>query len=64
MTVSTGVSHVVPGYESSLMIIYAQMRTSQRFVIVRHCVTLAFLKPFFCVRNVGDTLLARWRIPM
>ena len=63
-TVFTGVLRVVPEYESSRMMISAQMRTGQRFVVVRHCVTVAFLTPFFCVRNVGDTLSDRWRIPL
>ena len=63
-TVLTGVSRVVPEYESSQMMISAQMRTGQRVVVVRHCVTVAFLTPFFCVRNVGETLSARWRIPL
>ena len=60
----TGVTLVVPEYESSRMMISAQMFTGQRVVVVRHCVTVAFLTLFFCVRNVGDTLSARWRIPM
>ena len=60
----TGVSRVVPEYESSRMMIYAQMRTGQRVVAVRHYVTVAFLTPFFCVQNVGEILSARWRIPL
>ena len=63
-TVFTGVSRVVPEYESSRMMISAQMRTKQRVVVVRHCVTVAFLTPFFCVRNVRETLSDRWRIPL
>ena len=63
-TVFTGVSLVVPEYESSWMIISAQMRTRYRVVDFRHCVTVAFLYPFFCVRNSGETLLARWRVPL
>ena len=63
-TVFTSVSRVVPEYESSRMMISAQMRTGQRVVAVHHCVTVAFLTPFFRVRNFGETLSARWRIPM
>ena len=63
-TVFTGVTIVVPEYESSRMMISAQMFTGQRVVVVRHCVTVAFLTLFFCVRNIGETLSARWRIPM
>ena len=59
----TGVSHVVPGYDSSMSMISAQMHTGQRFVVVRHCVTVEFLTPFFCVRNVGYILSARWEDP-
>ena len=44
-------SRVVPEYDSSQMMISAQMRTGQRVVVVRHCVTVVFLTPFFCVRN-------------
>ena len=46
-TIFTGVSRVVPEYESSLMMISAHMRTGQRVVAVRHCVAVAFLTPFF-----------------
>ena len=63
-TVFTGVSHIVTEYKSSLMMIYAQMRTGKRVVVVRHYVTLSFLTPFFCVRNVRETLSARRRIPL
>ena len=49
----TSVSRVVPEYESSWMMISAQMRTRQRVVVVRHCVTVAFLTLFLCMRNVG-----------
>ena len=63
-TVFTGVLRVVTEYESSRMIISAQMRTGQRVVVVLHYVTVVFLTPYFCVRNVGDTLSARWRIPL
>ena len=59
-----GVSRVVPEYDSSRMMISVQMRTDQRVVVVRNCVTVEFLTPFFCVRNVGETLSARWRIPL
>ena len=52
----TGVSCAVPEYESSKMMISAQMRTGQGVVDVHHCVTVAFLTPFFYVRNVGETL--------
>ena len=45
-TVFTGVSHVVPEYEPSRMIISAQMRTGQRVVAVRHCVTVGFYPRF------------------
>ena len=62
--VFTGVSHVVPEYESNRMMNFAHMRTRQRVVVVRHCVTVAFLTLFFCVRNVGETLSARWMIPL
>ena len=60
----TGVARVVPEYESIQMMISDQMRTGQRVVAVYHCVTVAFLKPFFCVRNVEETLSAIWRIPL
>ena len=46
------------------MMISAHMFTGQRVVVVRHCVTVAFLTPFFCVRNVGETLSDRRRIPL
>ena len=55
----TGVSHVVPEYESSQMMISAQMRTGQRVVVVQHYVTVAFLTRFYCVRNIEETLSAR-----
>ena len=60
----TGVSHVVPEYESSRMVIYAQMRTRQCVVAVRHCVTVEFLTPYLCLRNSRETLSSRWRIPL
>ena len=60
----TGVSRVVPEYESSWIMISAQMRTGQSVVVFRHCVTVVFLTLFFFVRNVGETLSARWRIPL
>ena len=63
-TVFTGVSRVVPKNESSWMMIYAQMCTRQRVVVVHHCVAVAFLNPVFCVRNAGETLWARLRIPL
>ena len=49
----TGVLRVNPEYESSRMMISAQMCTGQRVVVVRHCVNVEFLTPFFCVRNMG-----------
>ena len=57
-------SRVVPEYESSRMMISAQMLTGQRVVAVRHCVNVAFLTPFFCLRNFRETLSARWSIPL
>ena len=63
-TVFTGVSRIVPGYEFIRMMIYTQVRTGKRVVVVHHFVTVAFLNPFFWVRNVGETLSARWRIPL
>ena len=42
----TGVSHVDSEYESSRMMISAQMRTGHRVVANQHCVTVAFLTPF------------------
>ena len=42
----TGVSHVVPEDESSRMVVSAQMRTGQRVVTARHCVTVTFLTHF------------------
>ena len=62
-TMFTSVSHVVPGYVSSLMMISAQMRIRQSFVVICHCVTVAFLTLFLLVQKVGDTLSARCRIP-
>ena len=62
--VFTGVSRVFPEYESIRMMISAHMHTGQRVTAVWHCVTVAFLNLFFCVRNVGETLSARWRIPL
>ena len=56
---STGVSRVVPEYESSQMMISAHMRTVQRVVAIRHFINVEFLTPFFCVRNARDTLSAR-----
>ena len=56
---STGVSRVVPEYESSQMMISAHMRTVQRVVTIRHFINVEFLTPFFCVRNARDTLSAR-----
>ena len=55
----TSVSCVVPVYESSMMMISAHMSTRKRFVVVCHCVTVAFLTPFFGVQNDGDTFLSR-----
>ena len=63
-TVFTGVSRVVPEYESNRMMIYAHIRTGQMVVAVRHCVTVVFLTPFFYVQNIRKTLSARWRIPL
>ena len=63
-TVFTGVTLVVPEYDSSRTMIYAQMFTGQRVVVVRHCVTVSFLTLFFCVRNVGETFSAIRRIPL
>ena len=60
----TGVSLVVPEYESSRIMISTQMCTEKRVVVVRHCVTVAVLTPFFFVHNGGETLSARWRIPL
>ena len=53
----TGVSHVVPEYESSRMMISAQMRTGQRVVVVLHCVTVAFLTPFSVCKMLGRPYL-------
>ena len=58
-TVFTGVYYDVPGYDSSLVMISSQTSTGQRCFPVRHWVTVSFLIPIFCVRNVGDTLSAR-----
>ena len=55
----TDVSRVVPGYESSGMMISAQMLTENRVLVVPYFVTVVFLTSFFCVRNVGETLLAK-----
>ena len=63
-TVFPGVSLVVPEYESIQMMISAQMFTGQRVVVVRHFGTVTFLTPFFYVWNIGETLSARWRIPL
>ena len=63
-TVLTVVSRVVTRYESSQMMIYAQMSTGQRVVVVRHCVTAEFLTPFFYGRNVGENSSSRWGIPL
>ena len=52
----TGVSLVIPEYESIRMMISAQMRTGQRVVAVHYCVTVAFFTPFLCVWNVRETL--------
>ena len=41
-TVFASVSRVVTGYQSSMTMMYAQIRTGQRFVVVRHCVNVAF----------------------
>ena len=60
----TSVSHVVPGYEPRMAMISSHMRTGQRFLVVQHCSTVAFLTVFLCVQNVGDILSARWRIPL
>ena len=58
-TVFTGVSRVVPEYKFSQIIIYTQMRNGQRVVAVHNCVNVAFLSPFFCVRNVRETKSTR-----
>ena len=58
-TVFTVLSRVVPGYESSGMMISAQMLTENRVLVVPYFVTVVFLTSFFCVRNVGETLLAK-----
>ena len=53
----TRVSRVVPEYESSRMMISAQMCTRQRVVVVRHSVTVLFLTPFFlCAECRGDLI--------
>ena len=52
----TGVSHVVLEYESSWMMIYAQISSGQRVVAVRHCVTVAFLFVFLCAECRGDLI--------
>ena len=63
-TVFSSVSRVVPGYEFSMMSISNQMPTGQRFLAVCNCVTVVFLTPFFCVRDVGYALSDRWKIPL
>ena len=49
----TGVTLVVPEYESSRTMISAQMFTGQRVVVVRHCVTVVFLTPFSVCGMLG-----------
>ena len=63
-TAFTGVSRVVSGYGSCMMIISAQMQTRNSFVVVLHCVTVAFFSMFFWVWNAGDNLSSRCRIPL
>ena len=63
-TVFTGVSRVLPEYDSSRIIISSQMRTGQRVVTICHCVTVEFFIPFLCVQNARETWSARCRIPL
>ena len=63
-TFFSGVSPVATGYESSMVIIYAQMWIGQRFVVILHCITVGFFTPFFWVRNVEDTLSSICMIPL
>ena len=51
----TGVSCVVPEYDSSRMMISPHMRTGQRVVSVRHCITVAFLTPVSVSGILGRT---------
>ena len=52
-TVFTSVSRVVPDYESSLMKIYAHIRTGQRVVAVRH---YTFNPVFMCAECRGNLI--------
>ena len=54
-TMLIGYSLDVPGYKSSPVIIYDHIHTRKMCLPVRHWVTVAFLTPFFCVRNIVDT---------
>ena len=56
-TVFNGVSSDVTGYEYSLVMILAQIRTGQRCFTVCHWVTVAFLTPLLCVQNFGNTFM-------
>ena len=56
-TVLIGEFSDVPGEKSSIVMIPYQICTGKRCLPVRHWVNVAFLTPFFCVRNVRDTFL-------
>ena len=58
----TGVSRVVLGFDSIMMMIYTQMRTGKRFLVVHYSVTVVFLTPLFWVLNAGDTLSEKCKI--
>ena len=60
-TVFTGVSRVVPEYESSRMMIFPRCAPG-RGLWLSDIVSLWRFNPVFYVRNVEETLSARWRI--
>ena len=61
-TVLTGESAGVSEYKSNLVMMPVQILTRQRYFPVCKWVTVEFLTPFFCVRNIGDNLSARCMI--
>ena len=63
-TVFTKVLSNVSQYELILVILLSQIHTMQRWFTVKHWVYVTFLKPLFCVQNVGDTLSENFIQPL
>ena len=59
-TTLTGDSSNLSGYDSSIVMRSPHISTEKRCFTVLHWFTVAFIIPFVCFWNVGDTFSDRW----